>query len=218
MSRLRSQARRLQSDATLKQQYVAAMQAYEDGDYSEPATSEEARRFLHHHAVIGSDKETTKDRIVFDGSAATKGEKSLNETLLPGPALNPEVFTLLLAFRFQRIALVADVEKAFLRICMREEDRSFLRYLWFKENDIKNGEFIEMQMKVVPFGLSSSPFLLAFVINHHLDKFKEEKEVWIQLKNRFYVDDLVSGESSVERATHLKKRATEILASANMKL
>ena len=68
-------------------------------------------RYLPHHAVFREDKKTTKCRVVFDASAYDEHEVSLNDCILPGPALQPNLVSVLLRFRTHRIALMADVEK-----------------------------------------------------------------------------------------------------------
>ena len=55
--------------------------------------------FLPHHGVIRVDKETTKLRIVFDGSARDHDSCSLNDCLEKGPNLTPHVFDILVKFR-----------------------------------------------------------------------------------------------------------------------
>ena len=57
-------------------------------------------------------------------SAQTKGQKregqrkdggvSLNDRVLPGPALQPNLASVIIRFRITRIGLMADVEKMFL--------------------------------------------------------------------------------------------------------
>ena len=69
--------------------------------------------YLPHHAVVRRDKTTTKLRVVYDASAKSDGP-SLNECLHKGPRFNQLILDLLLRFRSYRIALTADVEKAFL--------------------------------------------------------------------------------------------------------
>ena len=49
--------------------------------------------FLPHHGVIRKDRDTTKLRIVFDGSAKSNlGSHSLNDCLEKGPNLTPLIF------------------------------------------------------------------------------------------------------------------------------
>jgi hypothetical protein len=47
--------------------------------------------YLPHHPVIRKGKQTTKLRIVFDASALSPSQLSLNDVLLPGPNLNPDL-------------------------------------------------------------------------------------------------------------------------------
>lgn len=87
--------------------------------------------YLPHQAVIRKDAETTKLRIVYDASAK-EGKKgtSLNDCLHTVPSLNPLLFEILVRFRENRVALVGDIEKAFLNIAVDVNDRDCLRFLW----------------------------------------------------------------------------------------
>ena len=83
--------------------------------------------YMPHHAVVREDKKTTKLRIVYDGFARGDGEDlSLNDYLQTGPNLIPKLLDILVKFRLHPIALVADIEKAFLMIGIAEEDRDKL--------------------------------------------------------------------------------------------
>ena len=89
--------------------------------------------FLPHHGVIREDKDTTKLRIVFDGSVKSNfGLHSLNDCLKRGPNLTPLIFNVLLKFRTHKIGITSDVEKAFHQIIINPEDRDMLRMLWFE--------------------------------------------------------------------------------------
>ena len=67
------------------------------------------------------DKETTKVRIVYDASARSNGP-SLNNCLHVGPKLNQKILDILLRFRVHGIAIVADIEKAFLMVSVARKD------------------------------------------------------------------------------------------------
>ena len=87
--------------------------------------------YLPHQAVIRKDAETTKLRIVYDASSKEgMNGISLNDCLHTGPSLNPLVFDILVRFRENRVALVGDIEKAFLNISVDVNDRDCLRFLW----------------------------------------------------------------------------------------
>lgn len=97
---------------------------------SEPAGWRGERlHYLPHHGVSRQDKQTTKLRVVYDGSAKTYGP-SLNECLHTGPNFGQHILQILLRFRIHRIALVGDIEKAFLMVSVVDHDRDVLRFLW----------------------------------------------------------------------------------------
>ena len=92
-------------------------------------TDAERVHYLPHHAVIRRDKDTTKLRILYDASSKVNGP-SLNECLHAGPKFDQKILDILLRFRIHKVAVAADIEKAFLMIAMTEKDRDALRFLW----------------------------------------------------------------------------------------
>ena len=108
---------------------------------------------------------------MYDGSAKTKQtNKSLNEYLHSGPVMLPDLCGLLIRFRMHNIAVVADVEKAFLSVGLQQQDRGVTRFLWLKDpkHFTIEGNLNVFQFCRVPFGVVSSPFLLGDTIAHHL--------------------------------------------------
>lgn len=69
--------------------------------------------------ICEEDKVTTKLREVFN---AMKMAPSLNNCLLTGPNLNPDLLIVLTRFRQHQIAFMGDTEKAFLQISLAERD------------------------------------------------------------------------------------------------
>ena len=129
-----------------------------------------AVHYLPHHAVVRQDKATTKMRIVYDTSARTTGP-SLNDCLYTGPKFDQRILDILLRFRTSKIALTADIERAFLQICVDERDQDVLRFLWFDDIAKPQPEVQILKFTRVVFGVSSSPFLLDRTIRHHLKKY-----------------------------------------------
>ena len=78
--------------------------------------------YLPHHAIVRKDKDTTKLRVVYDASAKMDGEPSLNDCLVFGPKFDKKILDILMRFRSYRVALMADIEKAFLMISVKERD------------------------------------------------------------------------------------------------
>ena len=78
---------------------------------------------------------------------------------------------LLMRFRLHQIAIVADIEKAFLQIGIQPNQRDVTRFLWLKdsgETRVQSDNIQEYRFCSVPFGLISSPFLLGATIKSHL--------------------------------------------------
>ena len=93
----------------------------------EKDSDEEEVHDLPHHAVIQRDRQTTKLRIVYDGSAKPpEPTHSLNDCLETGPNYTPQLFDTLVNFRCHKIGLMADIEKAFLMVGINERDRDML--------------------------------------------------------------------------------------------
>ncbi|GFY18345.1 uncharacterized protein TNCV_2047511 [Trichonephila clavipes] len=102
--------------------------------------------------------------------------------------------------RKPRVAFTADIKQAFLQIQLDEEDRDVTRFLWNENPDGPEELIQSYRMTRVLFGVSSSPFLLAATIKHHLKRYVEKfPETCEMLNNSLYVDDLVSGRENVEQ-------------------
>ncbi|XP_064482892.1 uncharacterized protein LOC135395725 [Ornithodoros turicata] len=106
-----------------------------------PAKSGEVVYYMPHQAVLRETSSTTKLRVVFDCSSSNGSTKYLNDCLEVGLNLNLDVVELMINFRINKVALVADVEKAFLQIQVKEDDRDALRYLWYEGKPQKEARY-----------------------------------------------------------------------------
>lgn len=178
--------------------------------------------YLPHRAVIREDRLTTKIRIVFDASSHARGVRSLNDNLEVGPNLNSDIVALLLRFRQFKIGMTADVEKAFLQITLKEQDRDSLRFLWF-ESCPQLGQPLPhrevWRMSRVPFGATSSPFLLMATLRHHfgLHQSRYPRTTGLLMRS-MYMDDLVFGAHSEVEAKLLYQETLEIFKAASMNI
>ena len=174
--------------------------------------------YMPHHAVIRQDKSTSKVRIVYDASSKYGGA-SLNECLHGGTTLFTDLFAVLLRFRLYRVALIGDIQQAFLSIGIKEEDRDALRFLWVKNINDEKPQIRHMRFTRVCFGIISSMAHLDFTIRHHLDTFGEKYHDTIdRIRNSLYVDDLTGGHESREQAWAFYKEAKYIFKEAAMNL
>ena len=180
VNRLRGLLRRLKQEPAILEEYDRIIQDQLEKGIIEAVRADETPpgtvHYLPHHAVVRRDKATTKVRVVYDASARSANGPSLNECLLKGPKFNQLIFDLLVRFRSYKVALTADLEKAFLMVSVEEADRDVLRFLWVKDLKREPPEFEVYRFTRVIFGVSSSPFLLNATIRFHLEKYLKTNE------------------------------------------
>ena len=117
--------------------------------------------YLPHHPVVHEHK-PGKVRVVFD-CAARFGDTSLNDQLLQGPDLTNNLTGVLLRFRQEPVALMADVEQMFHQVRVAPDDCHALRFLWWEDGDLSKNP-VDHQMLVHLFGASSSPCCASFAL------------------------------------------------------
>lgn len=207
----------LEYDSIIKEQEgLGIIERVELGEVHEPPG--EKIHYLPHHAVVRREKETSKVRVVYDASARANGP-SLNDCLHPGPKFDQRIFDLLLRFRMHRVAVIADIEKAFLMVSMAKDDRDSLRFLWVDDVLKENPRIMTFRFTRVVFGVSSSPFLLNATIRYHLEAYLEAHPVIVErLLKSFYVDDVITGASTEGEAFSLYQEAKEILKAGGFNL
>ena len=202
-------------DSVIKEQLASGVI-----ERAEEAGKADRVHYIPHLAVIRKEVSTTKLRVVYDASAKSgKESASLNDCLHKGPSLTPLLFDILLRFREKRVALIGDIEKAFLNMEVDKEDRDFLRFLWLDGVSDPSSEIVVYRFCRVVFGLNASPFLLNATLRHHISKFKDEDPEFVRrMIESFYVDDLVTGEDNTAKAFTLYEKSKNRLASGGFKL
>ena len=222
VARLGSLLQRLKQDPDVLQEYnvVFMEQSAKEiiKDVPEKMLPAGGVHYIPHHAVIRQDTETTKLRIVFDALSKTEGV-SLNGCLNSGPCLVPNLFDVLLCFRCHQIALISDIEKAFLQVSIAPEHCDLSHFLWVSDVDETHPKIVIKRMTRAMFGATSSPFLLGGDLQHHISKYEEEDpEIVKKLPKSFYVDDLNSGEENVEQAFELYLKSKKIISDGGFTL
>ena len=176
--------------------------------------------YLSHHAVVRKEALTTKVRVVMDGSAKVKANApSLNECLHTGPSLTPNILDILLRFRWFKVALVSDIEKAFHMISVNERDRDALRFLWIDDVYATDPKLVCYHFSKVVFGLNCSPFLLGATFNYHIQNCNlDDPTLKESLIQSTYVDDVVMGADTVERAHEIYAKSKAFLLKGGFNL
>ena len=173
--------------------------------------------YIPHKPVICQEAASTKLRVVYDASArAHASAPSLNECLYPGPPLQNKLWDVLVRQRFHPVAIFGDIQKAFLQIRIKENERDALRFHW-RMNEHSNLETHRFTRTV--FGLTCSPFLLRGVIKQHLHSWESKlPEVVAALHKNLHVDDLRNGGQTAEEARKRKSTAIEVFSDAKFVL
>ena len=171
-------------------------------------------KWIPHRPIYREENQvTTKTRAVFNCSLKTGNGYSLNEAAYPGVNLLADMIELMLLFRTDDFVFLADIRKAFLMIKLKLlRDKNRFCFFW-KEGD----KLICYRYKTLIFGFIASPFILNYVIKHHVSKYVND-ECTQMLKNCFYVDNLNKTSNNKEKLIHLYKEAVRRMSEGNFDL
>ena len=203
----------------MKEKYSEFIQEYLDLGHMS-AVRDRGRKhhgfFLPHHAVIKEDSLTTKIRVVFDDSAKSSSRISLNDTLIVGPTVQNDLFTIYTRFRSFAFAITADIEKMYRQIEVTPEDSFYQRILW-RDNACEALKIYKL--KTVTYGTASAPFLsmrvLAQLARDEGPSYPFAAQV---LTCDFYVDDLLTGAATFQEALDLRNDRVELVGKGGLTL
>ncbi|XP_053403242.1 uncharacterized protein LOC128558339 [Mercenaria mercenaria] len=115
---------------------------------------------------------------------------------------------ILLRFRKDKVAATADVEQMFYRFRVREDHRDYLRFFWYRDNDVDK-DLIEYRMKVHVFGNTSSPAVATYGLRRAVQHADEDVKRFV---NRdFYVDDALTSKPEATQTIELMKKTQSTL-------
>lgn len=153
-------------------------------------------------------------RCVFDSSAQYEGI-SLNKVLLQGPDLINSLLGIMLRFRREVVAIAADIQQMFYSFYVNREHRNYLRFFWYKDNDLGK-PLVEYQMCVHVFGNSPSPAIATYGLRQSVQN--SDVDVKTFVNKDFYVDDALTSLPTAQQAISLMKRTQADLHSHGLKL
>ena len=155
--------------------------------------------FLPHMPVFKPDRQTTKCRIVYLSNLCEHDKiraitLSHNQTIFPGPPLNPKLTSAVLHLRFDKKVLAFDVVKAFNQISLNDSDQSRLLFLWYRNVSKKDFSLVAYKSKRLPFGLRCSPTILMLalfkiLVLDSVDDDIKLKDFKILMYQLFYMDN-----------------------------
>lgn len=147
--------------------------------------------------------------MVFDPSAKCQGI-SRNDVLKTGLNLMNNLVGVLMIFRLEKIAVIADLQQMFYRFLVHPSHRDYLRFVWCENNDTTK-PLIDYRMKVNVFGNGPSPAVAALGLRKTANMAEKitGSDVKMYIYKNFYVDGALSSHRSAEEATTLLKKAMQ---------
>ena len=163
--------------------------------------NEKKKWYLLHFAVIKPDKETTKTRIVFDASTAQNGI-SLNDIIHQGPKLQRDLVNVLMYY---------------LKVKVKEEDRSLFRFLWQYLDEKKSPVIHEFTS--IMFGMNAAPFAVQYVVRVNAEKHQTEYPLGAEtVLESTYMDDTMDSTKTEDDAMYLYEELKKLWKVCGMKV
>ena len=124
--------------------------------------------------------------------------------LISGPDLTNQIIGVLVKFREEPVAVMADIEAMFYQVFVAGKHRSLLSFLWW-ENGNCDPSSQTYHMNVHVFGGASSPSCSNYALCKTAadNETKYGTKVSETLRNNFYVDDILKSVSNDETAIKL---------------
>lgn len=211
--------RKFARDSIFKEKYINFMREYETlGHMAEnkrfsPSPSN-INYYFPHHGVIREASTTTKLRTVFDGSAATTSGVSLNDLQMVGPVVQDDLFSIIIRFRQHKYVVSGDIEKMYRAIEINPSQRS-LQQIVFRYDSSQ--PLKTYTLNTLTYGTTSAPYLATKCLSS-LASTAIDQEVKNAIQHDFYIDDFLSGGSSVETIIKLAKGVASTLSAAKFNI
>lgn len=220
LKRFISLEKRLLRDPSLHAKYSECLKEYlvlnQMKPVSPPTGITNNFYYIPHHCVIKAESSTTKHRVVFDASAVDSNNKSLNDCLLTGPKLQQDIISILLKFRLPSIVFTADIKQMYRQILINPKHTPYQRILYrFSPSE----PIRDFELQTVTFGVSSSPYLALRTIQQVAQEQEKNFPLACEtLQSDIFIDDLLSGQNSLEEAKKLQKDLISVLKTGNFVL
>ncbi|GFU93619.1 integrase catalytic domain-containing protein [Trichonephila clavipes] len=165
-------------------------------------TLDKINYYIPHHSVYKPEKTSTPLRVVFDASAKTTSGFSLNSILLNGGIIQQDLFSIVSRFRKHEYAFSADIKKMYRQILVDPNQRDLQRIMWKTSADAPVKTY---KLATVTYGTVSAPFLATRTLRALADEEKAEfPDAADVICIDSYMDDILSGESTLEGAKNSK--------------
>lgn len=189
-------------DPPTRKMYVQFMKEYCELGHMElaeflPAST--SKFYIPHLPVVRLDNTTTPLRVVFNASARNNSGLSLNQALLNGPVLQPDLLDCLLRFRLYPVAFSADITKMYRQIEVHPDDRKFQLVLW--RNEVTE-PLRAYQLTTLTYGTTPAAYIATKCLQIIAEDVKKlSPNIARAISSEFYMDNLLTGAETSAEAT-----------------
>jgi hypothetical protein len=218
--RLMQLKKRFKRDPLLLEEYSIFMNTVFSNGYAEKVPEDCLPRedgrvwYVPHHGVRHPKKK--KLRVVYDCAAEYRG-RALNKELLQGPVLTSTLVGVLTRFRTHKVAVMADIEAMFSQVQIPEENRDWLRFLWWRNGSLDD-QPEEYRMTRHVFGATSSPSCASYALRKTATFAGPNRDVAEAVEHSFYVDDCLQSLPSAESAIRFVKDMVKVCSQGGFNL
>lgn len=208
--------RKLHANDELKTLYTHFINEYRELNHMKPIDESldnayEKNYFLPHHVFLKPTSSTTKLRVVFDASAKTSTNKSLNDIMMIGPTVQDNIFNVILRFRTYKYTFSCDIKKMFRQIKINDNQTRLQRIIW-REN--LNDSLQTFELSTVTYGTASAPYLSTRVLNQlAYDENSNYPLASKMIQRDVFVDDIITGTDNLNEALILQEQTIKLLNS-----
>ncbi|XP_071577042.1 uncharacterized protein [Temnothorax nylanderi] len=216
-SRLES---RLRSNPDLAKEYHDFLAEYERLGHMTKAPLDDPPDgqvvYIPHHAVVREHSATTRLRVVFNASQPASNGLSLNDHLMIGRKLQPELSFIFLRWRQFRFVFTADIAKMYRQILVHKSDVNYQRILW---RPAPNGPLIAYLLLTVTYGNANTPNVALRVVEQVAEDEGADFPLAVPvLRLHTYVDDAVFGADDIPLALQTRDQLISLLKRAGFHL
>ncbi|XP_076545702.1 uncharacterized protein LOC117610838 [Osmia lignaria lignaria] len=208
---LRRTLNKLSRNPEYREQYQRFMSEYEDLGHMKKASSislnDSSIYYLPHHGVFKPDSETTKLRVVFNGSSPTTTGLSVDDIMHTGANLLLNITDVLLWIRHHKCIFATDITKMYRQVRVHEDDWNLQRILWIDEESNE----VPYTLTTVTYGTKAAPFLAVRAL---LQLAEDEGQRYLlavpSIKHARYVDNIFGGADSLDSLIEIASQLTDL--------
>ncbi|XP_033643441.1 uncharacterized protein LOC117303376 [Asterias rubens] len=220
--RLYSTERRLAKNTSHAEAYDAQMKEMVEKKFARKLSEAELKsykgpvHYISHHGVLRPESKSTPLRIVFNSSATYHGQ-CLNDYWYKGPDLLNNLFGVIMKFRENEVAVIADISKMYHQILIPERDQHVHRFLW---RDLNTDRTPDIYVKtVLTFGDKPAPAMAQIALKKTAEAAEKQfPDAARVLKENTYMDDICDSVHTVNEAKKLTSEIDEVLAEGGFRV